>query len=151
MGLSGQCRVRPVHVAGLIKRYRQLLGEHRYVVVHPPLNTARREILSTTILAIAEAIRIQDSAISLGELRPISYRPAQPLPGMALTRALLSTLRGAAGQLDVDTLVATLLKRHGVTLDAEADVQRFFRRVKHVLLSLEKRKIVKHQAGRWQI
>lgn len=140
MGHRGFCRVRPAHVAGLVKRYRQLLGEMRYAERLEPLNAERTANLSQALISLAESIRIIDSTTDLLLLKPIRYQPLQPLPGTALMRAALTILRTSSTPLNIACLVKAIEVDNNIQFACSGDAQHF-----------KTRGIVCHQNGEYCI
>lgn len=151
MGNRGFCRVRPVHMAGLVKRYRQLLGERRHVEIHYPIDSSRIGLLAAAISALGDAILICEPNINLFILRPIPFRFPSPLPGAALTRAILSALRGLSEGLATAKLSSIVIERHELSF-ADSDAERRFKnRIDKSLENLATRRIVQSTNDRWSV
>lgn len=93
MGHRGFCRLRPVHLAGMIKRYRQIRAHISYLRKHG-IN-AENDIgqLESASDALAAVIISIDPTIALKITRIIAYQPERPLPRAALNRAIFAALR----------------------------------------------------------
>lgn len=94
-GAKGFARVRPVHSDSLVKQYRQLLGERKFWAdrSHHPKATPELERLNSAIGALAKALPLVAPGVVLAELKPLRFHLAIPLPGQALKRAVLASLR----------------------------------------------------------
>lgn len=151
MGSRGFCRIRPVHVSGIVKRYRQLLGEKRYVEIHDPENAERIEALSLILEQLGGAMMIVEPSIEVATLKPIAFRPLLPLPRTALTRAILSSLRLSLHGENLDSIVASICYSHSIRLSDPVENLHFKRRVMRTLSSLCSRDVVSSENGRWSI
>lgn len=152
MGHRGHCRVRPVHIAGLVKRYRQLLGEKRHVEIHSPGETGRIVAFAAAISALAEGLAICDPDINLSVIRPISFRTPDPLPGTSLTRAVLLTLRLSQDGLTANRLAAAIAERHSLCFSAWKEQNRFQARINASLNSLAAKQVIRQSGeGRWSL
>lgn len=151
MGYRGNCKVRPVHVAGLIKRYRQLLGEKRHVKTHCADDGERLSSLTNAISALADSLLICEPSIKLPELKPIAFRLPAPLPGASLTRAVLTSLRLSQEQRTREAISAAIVNRHGLHFIDKKSALRFDTRVEKLLQSLCDRKVIHQSNNYWSV
>lgn len=95
MAAQGCVRVRPAHSVSLVKQYRRLLGERKFWAARSHHQQAAPELarLNSTIEALAKVLPLVAPGVVLAELRPLRFHLAIPLPGGALTRAVLAGLR----------------------------------------------------------
>ena len=95
MASKGFSRVTPTHESALIKRYRKLRGEERFWLQrqHHPRASSELARLNTAINALATALPVVVPNVAVSTLRPLRFELAVPLPGHALTRAVLLCLR----------------------------------------------------------
>jgi hypothetical protein len=145
MGSKGFCRVRPVHIASLQKRYMKILGEVQYherrrVGDAPPLASLHRSLAS-----LAQALRILAPDVELDHLRAIPFRPPQPLPGTELKRAILATLRTAEHALSLAALSQMVAARQGIKFETNSEWHRFVIRVRRTTATLSRRGIIQQQ------
>jgi hypothetical protein len=151
MGIRGFCRVTPVHLIALLKRYRQLLGETRHVGRCLPLDAARLTHLTTAVSAVEEALLLCGSGIDLSELKPLPFRPPEPLPNAALPRAVLSVLRVSPVDLPADALAEALIARHRLHLNDDTERRRLVLRVSRTASGLAKRGVLRESNCAWAV
>jgi hypothetical protein len=145
MGTKGFCRVRPVHVASLQKRYMKILGEVQY---HERRRVGDEPLLATlhrSLASLAQALHILAPDVDLGQLRAIPFRPPQPLPGIALTRAILAALRTAERALSLVALSQSVAARQGIKFKTNSEWHRFVIRVRRTAATLTRRGIIQQQ------
>lgn len=133
MGHRGFCRLRPVHIASMIKRYRQLRGQVTYLRKHEPDSDVVIHDLEAGIKALAEVIYKCDPETDLAALRAISYQPAGPLPRSALNRAILSILRVSTQGCSLSDLIDALVTQNSIIFLSAIDAARFASRCKLIL------------------
>lgn len=151
MGYRGHCKVRPVHVAGLVKRYRQLLGEKRHVETYCADDGERLSSLANAISALADSLLICEPGIKLPALKPIAFRLPAPLPGASLTRAVLTSLRLSQEQCTPEAISAAIVNRHGLHFTDQKSALRFDTRVKKLLYSLCDWKVIHQSNNYWSV
>lgn len=151
MGHRGFCRLRPVHVASMIKRYRQLRGQVTYLRKHEPGSDVLIHDLESGVKALADVINACDPETDLAALRAISYQPPGPLPRSALNRAILSILRVSTQGHKCCGLIDALVTRHAITFLSAADAARFADRFKSHLRRLVARGLVRLDGDRYSI
>lgn len=151
MGYQGHCRIRPVHVAGLIKRYRQLLGEKRHVEIHSPEEQEQLLALTDSIVTLREAIVVCASDTDLSSIRPIPFRRKDPLPEAALTRAVLSVMRVAGEAMTVEAISTSIVHRYELHFGDQEARRRLNQRIQQTLTSLASKEIVHRTNGDWHV
>lgn len=133
MASKGFIRVRPIHSDSLVKQYRRLLGERKFWAARSPHPRAATELarLNSAIEALAKALPLVAPGVALAELRPLPFHLAVPLPGHALTRAVLAGLR-KLGEPILEELVSHVAKAHRIDLELH-DIGRLRQRAWKVL------------------
>ena len=152
MGTRGHCRVRPVHIAGLLKRYRQLLGEMCYCQTHLGHDHARISALQNACALLSKTLKACDAESDLTTIRPIRYRPPDPLSAMALTRAILAELRCAANTLTAEAVACSIVDKQSSLPWSQESAARLVLRVRRALSSLVERDVIlQHSNDQWSI
>lgn len=133
MASQGFVQVRPTHTNSLVKQYRRLLGERKFWVArsHHPKAASELARLNAAIEALAKALPLVVPRIVLVELKPLLFHMAVPLPGHALTRAVLAGLRTLREPV-LEELAAHVAKAHRIDLELH-DIGRLRQRVWKVL------------------
>lgn len=98
---------------------------------HHPQAAPELARLNSAIEALAKALPLVAPGVVLTELRPLPFHLAVPLPGHALTRAVLASLRKLEGPT-LEELVAHIVETHGVDLELH-DIGRLHQRVQNIL------------------
>lgn len=153
MASQGFVRVRLAHSDSLVKQYRRLLGERRFWADrrHHPRATAELARLNAAIDALAKALPLVVPDIALAEMRPLLFHLAVPLPGVALTRAVLAGLRQLY-EPTLEKLVAHIAHTYSIDLDLH-DVRRLRQRSFRVLGGLTSKgaaSMVSEHPPRWR-
>ena len=151
MGYKGHGRIRPVHLSGLEKRYRELAGELRYCIRYDPDNIVRRAQLERSVELLSVALSQLNPDISVQLLRPITFRPPSTVSSQEVTRAILSTLRLAPNGLTVDSLVGAVTNRFQKGITDEYQIRSLLTRIHRMVNSLAKRQVIKQHEGRWTV
>ena len=136
MGDRGFCRIRPVHVAGLVKRYHQLLGEKRYVEIHYPSGSPRIAMLTRGLTSLVDVIEICEPNSTFSILRPIPFRIPTQLPDTALPCAVLAVLHDYKDGLTADLLSASIAERYKLFFSEGDAEHRFTSRINRLLNSV---------------
>jgi hypothetical protein len=133
MAGQGFQRVTPTHSLALTQQYRRLLGERKFWAArsHHPQADTELERLNSAIEALAKALPLVAPGVALAELKPLRFHLAVPLPGHALTRAVLAGLR-KLGSPTLDELTASVVASNRVDLVLN-DGGRLSQRVQRVL------------------
>lgn len=133
MASKGFARVRPTHSDSLVKQYRRLLGERKFWAVraHHPQAAPELARLNTAIEALAKVLPLVAPGVVLAELRPLQFHQAVPLPGHALTRAVLTGLR-KLGSPTLEELTAHIAAAYGIDLELY-DRGKLYQRIQKVL------------------
>lgn len=148
MVADGFRRVTPTHVRALTKRYQRALGELRYA---QQAGLAEAVAALTRITeSLGHALRLCAPDINVTALRPIRFRPPEPIDDAVLTRAVLASLRAQPEGIDAVGIAAALALQHGLPEDT-AEHTRLIARVRRKLAHLSKRGFVVRTAGRWHI
>lgn len=142
MASQGYARVRPVHSLGLVKQYRRLLGERKFWAERRDHPRAAPELarLNSAIEALAKALPLVAPGVVLAELRPLRFHLAVPLPGHALTRAVLAGLRKLV-EPSLEELTSHIVEIQRIDLGLH-DIGRLRQRLQKVLDSLAAKKRV---------
>lgn len=152
MAYQGHCRLRSVHVDGLIKRYRQLTGHIAYLERYPLEDQNTKSDLIAARDSLGVALTLCASDLDLASLDPIRYVPPAPLPGVAMTRAVLAQLRLGAESVTAEQLVAGLTDKHALRLHTDAQRRRFASRVLSCVANLFRRQLIRQSAdGQWSL
>jgi len=144
MATTGYCVVKPVHVASIVKRYRQLCGELAYRRKHAGA-TEQIEQLNAVCKSLLHSLRIYQVDFTQLNLRPIRYRPPEPVSQLQLVRALLSTMRIADEPLHIDDIVLPVIGQANLPNTTEMTGW-LHRRAGRALVRLQKRGIVRQTA-----
>ena len=139
MGDSEFSMLKLIHVNAMVKRYRQLCGELKYMKKHAPDNSAVIIQLQGAIVALADAISICDPETNLIALKSLNYHPPQQLPKLALMRAILNALRISKSGLKLEDLINAVITKHHLNFDSVADKERFLVRVKRTTKRLARK------------
>lgn len=142
MGAQGFCRIRPVHVAALLKRYRELLGEMGYYERPGRPDEARLVVLRQFVASLGQALRLLDPAIALDTERPIRYRPSEPLPDAALARAILAAFQMTGSVAPAVMLAKAIATAHSLHFHSNDEWHRFVMRMRCTTSSLAKRGLI---------
>lgn len=143
MGIAGTCLVTPTHQRCLLEHYRRLLGEVQFLAKEGRPEWAEAQ---AKLDALGGALRLCAPEVSLDALKPIRQARPTLLPGSALTRLLLRTLRLAGTVLSTVQLTEAILLSQGLMLDARAR-SALSNRIAHQANTLGKRGIVqRHDA-----
>lgn len=148
---AGFQRVTPVHVAGMLKQYRRLLGEVRYSEQHEPEQVQRLVELRKALVTLQEAIRICDPDADMQQLKPIAFRPPVLLTRAHMTRELLKELRDAKAPLEPAEVAHRIIERLSLDLASKSLRELFERSVHRVGSSLVKRRLVRLQDTAWNL
>lgn len=140
-----------MHVISLLRRYRELLGQCRYVRKEDPENEGQIASLANAISALAEAIQLLEPGISLSALRPILFRPVEPLPRGALKREILNALRVSEDGHAPVGLIDALVETHALSFACEEEASRFKGRVINATEKLFERQIIQRQGGCYSV
>jgi len=140
-----------VHVDGLAKRYRQVLGELRYCQKHLPHDAARVKQLQQTTASLATALSICAPDRDVTVLKPLPYRPPVVLPGAALVRALLKELRLAATGLSSPALAQSIAATHSLRFGTNSEQAAFTARVHRAAAALAKRGTIRLDVAGWLV
>lgn len=118
MATKGLARVRPAHSNSLVKQYRQLLGERKFWAErsHHPQAAPELARLTSAIEVLAKALPLVAQGIVLAQVKPLRFHLAVPLPGVALTRAVLAGLRNL-GRPTLEELVLHIAKVQRIDLE----------------------------------
>lgn len=103
--------------------------------------------LQQSLTSLAKALRILAPDVALDELRAIPFRPVEPLPGHALTRAVLAALRTADCALSLVALSQMVAARHGIKFVANSEWHRFVLRIRRTTATLAERGIIRQQGS----
>lgn len=151
MGYQGHAKIRPVHLEGLAKRYRQILGKIRYYKkrqqrIHTGLSELEHalKILAVTLKAI-------DPNLDLATLKAIPFRPPEVLTDQALTRDILSILRLSDSPLSPSALYDALLLYSELGPIEDLQESRLRLRIKKITTSLMDRNVLNKIDGRFYI
>lgn len=133
MASQGYALVRHVHRDSLVKQYRRLLGERKFWADrrHHPRATAELARLNAAIDALSNALPLIAPDVVLAEMRPLLFHLAVPLPGHAMKRAALASLRNLS-KPTLDELAAHIAKVHCIDLELH-DIGRLSQRTRKVL------------------
>jgi hypothetical protein len=131
-------------VAAIVKRYRQLCGELAYWCKHAG-SAEQIDQLRTASQSLLQALRIYQADLGELNLRPIRYRPPEPMTHMQLVRALLSAMRVADAPLHVEHIVQAILAQIDLPHAPELTIW-LQRRVGRALVGLQKRGVVRQTA-----
>lgn len=136
MGTQGFVRVRPAHSDSLVKQYRRLLGERKFWAARSQHSKAAPELarLNHAIEALAKALPLVAPGVVLANLKPLLFHLAVPLPGHALKRAVLASLR-KLGSPTEEELVTHIVGAHSIDLELH-DMDKVRQRVQKALCSL---------------
>jgi hypothetical protein len=140
-----------VHVDGLAKRYRQVLGELRYCQKRLAHDAARVKRLQQSAASLAAALSICAPDRDVSVLKPLTYRPPVALPGAALVRALLRELRLAATCLSSPALAQAIAATHTLCFGTHSEEATFTARVHRTATALAKRGTVRLAAAGWLV
>jgi hypothetical protein len=151
MGTQGFCRITAVHLQGLLKRYRQLLGELRYFQKHHPLDWLRIKELQQACISLEQSLQVCAPELDLSSIQPIHFLPPSPLPGAALTRAVLGELRGSTTAMSIEMLTDALIAKHCSAFDMHAHLPKLRRRVLNLIGTLERKGIADQSKDGWAI
>lgn len=136
MAAQGCVRVRPAHSDNLVKQYRRLLGERKFWAAraHHPQAAPELARLNSAIEALAKALPLVAPGVVLAELRPLRFHLAVPLPGQALKRAVLASLR-KLGRPTLEELTAHIVEARRIDQGLH-DIGRLRLRIQKALASL---------------
>lgn len=136
MASQGFVRVRPVHSDSLVKQYRRLIGERKFWAAraHHPQAAPELARLNSAIEALAKALPLVAPGVVLAELRPLRFHLAVPLPGQALKRAVLASLR-KLGRPTLEELTAHIVEARRIDQGLH-DIGRLRLRIQKALTSL---------------
>lgn len=118
MASQGFQRVRPAHRDSLVKQYRRLLGERKFWVARSQHPRAAGELarLDAAIEDLAKALPLVAPGVEVGQLKPIRFSLAVPLPGNALKRAALAGLRKLV-EPTLDELLTHIIESYRIDLE----------------------------------
>jgi hypothetical protein len=114
----------------------------------PALDAGRLTRLMTAVSAVEEALLLCGSSIDLSVLKPLPFRPPEPLPNAALTRALLAALRLSPNALSADALAQAIVTRQQLH---DAERRRLLFRVCRAACGLAKRGVLQESNSAWAI
>ncbi len=115
---------------------------------HDPLRVAQ---LNAALTALQSALELCDSDFKLSELKPLPFRPPEPLPNAALPRAVLSVLRVSAVDLPADAIAEALIARHRLHLNDDAERRRLVLRVSRTASGLAKQGVLRELNCAWAV
>lgn len=133
MAAQGRVRVRPAHSVSLVKQYRRLLGERKFWAARSHHQQAAPELarLNSTIEALAKVLPLVAPDVALAELRPLPFHLSVPLPGHALTRAVLAGLRKLSSP-SLEELAKHIVEAYNIDLRLYA-TEALRRRIRKIL------------------
>lgn len=146
---KGNCRVTPTHVQALVKRYREVLGECEYYT-RVPDSLDRHQQRACVVSALRDALRICSPDCNLGNIRPLRYRPPEPIPHAQLQRAILRLLRLHPPGIDIRTIAQQLGDQLDLLLDS-ASRSRLELRIQRHLQGQARKGLCVSDQGRWRI
>lgn len=133
MASKGFVRVRPAHSDSLVKQYRRLLGERKFWAdrSHHPKAVLELARLNAAIDALAKALPLVVPCVVVAKLKVLPFHLAVPLPGHALTRAVLAGLRKLGSTTEVE-LAKYIAATTGIDLELY-DIESLRQRIRRTL------------------
>lgn len=155
MATQGFARVTPAHQDALVRKYRKLLGERGFWVkrVRHPLAPGELSRVEAAITALATALPLVVPGLLVERLKPLPHACAVPLPGGALKRESLASLRKLGGTASAHEVTEHVIATHRIDTLLH-DAIRLERRVAGLMAGMADRGILLCLPGpesRWSL
>jgi hypothetical protein len=146
---KGFRRVTPTHVRALSMRFRRLLGELGYRQLNCKGSTELAQ-LQLTVETLGQALRICAPELDLATLKPIRFRPPEPIALVALTRAVFAALRASAYGCGASELAGYIIERQELPNDL-AHCAHLTGRIRRLLATQQEKGLVACADNLWRI